>query len=173
VQASHAEAVGFMRGHAEVSLPRRFKTVVTSAAGYPLDKTFYQSIKGMVGVLEILDPGGTIVIASECSEGMGSPEFVEAQRTLCRLGPEGFMADVLTRDLARIDEWQTQMLVKALRLARIQLVSSGLKPADLADICVTPVGSVEAAVMESVRTHGDPHVAVVPEGPYVIPVHRG
>ncbi len=173
VQASHAEAVGFMRGHAEVSLPRRFKTVVTSAAGYPLDKTFYQSIKGMVGVLEILDPGGTIVIASECSEGMGSPEFVEAQRTLCRLGPEGFMADVLTRDLARIDEWQTQMLVKALRLARIQLVSSGLKPAELADICVTPVGSVEAAVMESVRTHGDPHVAVVPEGPYVIPVHRG
>jgi len=172
VQASHAEAVAFMRGHAEVSLPRRFKTVVTSAAGYPLDKTFYQSIKGMVGVLEILDPGGTIVIASECSEGMGSPEFVEAQRKLCRLGPEGFMADVLKRDLARIDEWQTQMLVKALRLGRIQLFTTGLKPADLADIFVTPVESVEAAVLESVRIHGDPHVAVVPEGPYVIPTHR-
>jgi nickel-dependent lactate racemase len=172
VKASHAEAVAFMRDHAEVSLPRRFKTVVTSAAGYPLDKTFYQSIKGMVGVMDILEPGGTIVIASECSEGMGSPEFVEAQRTLCRLGPDGFMAEVLKRDLARIDEWQTQMLVKALRLGRIQLFTTGLKPADLADIYVTPVGSVEAAVMESVRTHGDPHVAVVPEGPYVIPVLR-
>jgi nickel-dependent lactate racemase len=172
VKASHAEAVAFMRRYAEVSLPRRFKTVVTSAAGYPLDKTFYQTIKGMVGAIGILEPGGTIVIASECSEGMGSPEFVEAQRTLCRLGPEGFMADVLGRNLARVDEWQTQMLVKALRVGSINLFTTGLKPADLADSYVTPVGSVEQAVMESVRAHGDPHVAVVPEGPYVIPVYR-
>jgi len=32
--------------------------------------------------------------------------------------------------------------------------------------------SVEAAVMESVRRSGDPRVAVVPEGPYVVPVYR-
>ena len=172
IKASHAEAVAFMRRYAEVALPRRFRTVVTSAAGYPLDKTFYQTIKGMVGVVDILEPGGTIVIASECSEGMGSPEFVEAQRMLCRLGPEGFMVDVLGRNLARIDEWQTQMLVKALRVGSITLFTTGLTPADLADTYVTPVGSVEQAVMESVRAHRDPHVAVVPEGPYVIPVYR-
>jgi lactate racemase len=173
VKASHAEAVAFMRLYAEVPLSRRFKTVVTSAAGYPLDKTFYQTIKGMVGVLDILEPGGTIVIASECSEGMGSPEFVEAQRLLCRLGPDGFMADVLGRNLARIDEWQTQMLVKALRRGSIKLFSSALKPADMTDTCVTPVRSVEQAVMESVQTNRDAHVAVIPEGPYVIPMYRG
>lgn len=173
VKESHAQAVAFMRRHAEVSLPRRFKTVVTSAAGYPLDKTFYQSIKGMVGVLDILEPGGTIIIASECSEGMGSPEFVGAQGDLCRLGPDRFMAEVLERNLAQIDEWQTQMLVKALRVGRIQLFTTGLKPDDLAHIYVTPVESVEQATLESVKTHQDPHVAVVPEGPYVIPIHRG
>lgn len=172
VKASHAEAVAYMRLYAEVPLPRRFKTVVTAAAGYPLDKTFYQTIKGMVGALNILEPGGTIVIASECSEGMGSPEFVEAQRLLCRLGPDGFMADVLGRNLARIDEWLTQMLVKAMHIGNIKLYTTGLKPADLADTCVTPVVSVEQAVMESVQTHRDAHVAVIPEGPYVIPVHR-
>ena len=41
---SHLEAVGFTREFSEVSLPMRFNTVVTSAAGYPLDKTYYQTI---------------------------------------------------------------------------------------------------------------------------------
>jgi nickel-dependent lactate racemase len=172
LEQSHLEAVAFMRDFAEVASPRRFKTVVTTSAGYPLDKTYYQTVKGMVGVIDILEPGGTIIIASECSEGMGSPEFVEAQRTLCRVGPERFMADIIARNHARIDEWQTQMLVKALRAGSIKLFTTGLKPTDLEDIFVEPVTSIEEAVAESVRMSGDHHVAVVPEGPYVIPVFR-
>ena len=46
---SHLEAVEFIRRYAQVAVPRRFKTVVTSAAGYPLDTTYYQTVKGMVG----------------------------------------------------------------------------------------------------------------------------
>jgi len=34
------------------------QTVVTSAAGFPLDKTFYQTVKGMVTPLDIVEPGG-------------------------------------------------------------------------------------------------------------------
>jgi nickel-dependent lactate racemase len=172
VEQSHAGAVAFMRRYAEVPVPERFRTVVTTSAGYPLDKTYYQTIKGMVGVLDILEPGGTVVIASECSEGMGSPEFVEAQRVLCRVGPERFMAEIVARNHARIDEWQTQMLVKALRVGRVRLYTTGLKPSDMADTYVEPIPSVEPAALESARAHGDNRVAVVPEGPYVIPVYR-
>ena len=78
--------------YAEVPVPRRFKTVVTSAAGYPLDKTYYQTVKGMVGPMDILEPGGDLIIASACSEGMGSRHYVEAQRRLVELGPDGFWA---------------------------------------------------------------------------------
>ncbi len=131
VEPSHLEAVAFARPYSEVPVPRRFKTVVTTSAGYPLDKTYYQTIKGMVGVLDIVEPGGTIIIASECSEGMGSPEFVEAQRALCRVGPDRFMADVIARNHARIDEWQTQMLVKTLRRGSVRLFTTGLRPSDL------------------------------------------
>jgi nickel-dependent lactate racemase len=168
----HRQAVDFVRTFAEVPVPRRFKTVVTTGAGYPLDKTYYQTVKGMVGVLDILAPGGTVIIASECSEGMGSPEFVAAQRALGRLGPEGFMAEIMARNHARIDEWQTQMLVKALRAGGIRLYATGLSGSDWADTCVTQVDSVEKAVLESAAAHGDGHVAVVPEGPYVIPLFR-
>jgi nickel-dependent lactate racemase len=169
VEASHREAVAFMRKHAEVTLPRRFKTIVTTAAGYPLDRTYYQTVKGMVGVVNILEPGGTVIIASECSEGMGSREFVAAQRLLCEVGPDRFMSTLSGREKAHIDEWQTEMLVKALRVGTIRLHTTGLGSKDLKDVFVDPVSSIEEAVMDSVKAHGDPDVAVVPEGPYVIP----
>ena len=172
IEAGHEKAVEFMRAHAEISVPRRFKTVVTTSAGYPLDKTYYQTVKGMVGVMDIVEPGGTIIIASECSEGMGSPEFVEAQRILCSLGPDRFIALIEGRDRAKIDEWQTQMLVKALRVGSIELYTTALGDEDLKDIYVKPVTSMESAILQSVGAHGDPHVAVVPEGPYVIPLFK-
>jgi len=169
VEESHHEAVRFMRRHAEVSLTRRFKTVVTSSAGYPLDRTYYQTVKGMVGALGILEPGGTVIIVSECSEGMGSREFVEAQRLLREKGTDRFMSILQSREKALIDEWQTEMLVKALRAGKVKLYTTGLSDEDLKDVVVEPIPSVEEAVLASVKAHGDPDVAVIPEGPYVIP----
>lgn len=171
VEASHALAVGFMRKHAEIRIPRRFKTVLTTSAGHPLDKTYYQTVKGMVGVMDILEPGGTIIIASECSEGMGSPEFSEAQRLLCQVGPERFMNMLEGRDKALIDEWEAEMLLKPLRVGHIQLYSTGLSESDRDLVFVEMVPSVEEAVAASVRAHGDTEIAVVPEGPYVIPLY--
>src|SRR5207248_3092625 len=89
--ASHDAAVTFVRRYAELAVPRRFTTVVTSAAGYPLDKTYYQTVKGMVGPIDILQPGGRLLVASECSEGLGSADFVEAQRRLIELWPKEFL----------------------------------------------------------------------------------
>jgi nickel-dependent lactate racemase len=173
VEASHALAVAFMRKHAEIRIPRRFKTIVTTSAGHPLDKTYYQTVKGMVGVMDILEPGGTIIIASECSEGMGSPEFAEAQRLLCQVGPERFMSLIEGRDKALIDEWETEMLLKPLRVGHIQLYSTGLSESERDHVFVEMVPSVQEAVAASVRAHGDTEIAVVPEGPYVIPLYGG
>ena len=170
IERSHQEAVQFMRKYAEVSLPARFKTIVTTGAGYPLDRTYYQTIKGMVGVLEILEPGGTVIIASECSEGFGSSGFKQAQRLLCEIGPDRFLSVIKRRKKAHIDEWPTEMLVKALRLGNIQLYATGLSQEDLKDIFVDPTASIKEAVLASLRTHGDHEVAIVPEGPYVIPI---
>jgi lactate racemase len=173
VEASHARAVEFMRKYAEIRIPRRFKTIVTTSAGYPLDKTYYQTVKGMVGAMDILEPGGTIIIASECSEGMGSPEFAEAQRLLCEVGPDRFMSLLQGRDKALIDEWEAEMLLKPLRVGHIQLYSTGLSETERDLVFVERIPSVQEAVAVSVRAHGDPEIAVVPEGPYVIPLYGG
>ena len=172
IVASHMAAVRHIRAFAEVAVPRRFRTVLTSSAGYPLDKTYYQTVKGMVGPIDILAPGGELIVASECSEGMGSPEFVAAQRRLVAEGADAFLAGIAAKSHADIDEWQTQMQTKPMAIGRIRLYAGGLAAADAALTGVERVDSVAEAVAESVRRSGDRHVAVVPEGPYVVPVHR-
>jgi nickel-dependent lactate racemase len=151
---------------------RRFHTVVTSAAGYPLDRTYYQTVKGMVGPLDILEPGGDLIVASACSEGMGSGHYVSAQRRLMDLGPDGFGASIEGKPHADIDEWQTQMQLRPMRVGRVRLYTDGLGSADAALTGVERVTDVAAAVADSIARHGDPRVAFVPEGPYVVPVHR-
>ncbi len=170
VLASHAEAVAFVARYARVEVPRRFRTVVTSAAGYPLDKTYYQTVKGMVAPIEILEPGAQLVIASECSEGMGSCEYVEAQRRLLSLGGQGFLDDIGRKQFADVDEWQTQMQLRPMAKAEVHLYTQGLSPEERVLTGVAQASSVEAAVEASVRASGDPAVAVIPEGPYVVPV---
>ena len=53
-----------------------YDLIITSSAGYPLDKTYYQTIKGIITPLEILKKQGKLLIFSECSEGFGSNEFL-------------------------------------------------------------------------------------------------
>lgn len=168
---SHLAAVEFVTGATQIPVPRRFRTVVTSSAGYPLDKTYYQTVKGMVTPLDILEPGGTLIIASQCSEGFGSPEFRAAQARLVELGPERFLATLTAKSLAEIDEWQTEMQLKPMRLGRIQLFTEGLDAEERRITGVELIDSVDAAVAASVARHGSPDVAVIPEGPYVVPVH--
>lgn len=172
VVASHLEAVRFVERFAIVPVPRRFRTVVTSAAGHPLDRTYYQTVKGMVGPLDILADGGRLVVASSCAEGMGSREYVAAQRRLVEQGVEGFLAGLREKRFADVDEWQTQMQTKPMRKARVQLYAPGLSAADAALTGVERIGSIADAVLAAVRESGDRAVAVVPEGPYVVPVFR-
>jgi lactate racemase len=169
---SHLEAVAHIRRFAEVPVAERFGTVLTTAAGYPLDKTYYQTVKGMVGPLQIMAEGGDLIIASACSEGMGSAEFMDAQRRLVQEGPDGFLQSILDKRFADIDEWQTQMQLKPMRLGRVQLYTDGLDEAARHLTGVELIGSLEQAVLESVARRGDRRVAVIPEGPYVVPVHR-
>src|SRR3712207_710031 len=139
---SHLAAVAFISAATRIAVPRKFKTVVTSSAGYPLDRTYYQTVKGMVTPLDILEPGGTLIIASACSEGMGSKEFREAQTRLVELGPDRFLATLTAKSLAEVDEWQTEMQLKPMRIGRILLYTSGLDAEERRITAVEVIGDL-------------------------------
>jgi lactate racemase len=170
--ASHLQSVDFVRRYAEVALDRKYATLVTSAAGYPLDKTYYQTVKGMVAPLQILADGGRMIIASRCDEGLGSPEYRESQSQLKTLGHERFLDRIREMPLADVDGWQTHMLLRPLGIGSVSLYSEGIVGSDRELTCVEMIDSIETAIAESVAQSGDRAVAIIPEGPYVIPVYR-
>ena len=57
------------------------------------------------------------------------------------------------------------------RKAKVKIVSDGLEPQTLANLFVEPAGSVESAVADSLAEYGpQARIAVIPKGPYVLPV---
>src|SRR5207302_10579715 len=107
--AAWHEGVRFVEGVVKVPVPQACDVVVTSCAGYPLDTTWYQAIKGLTGALPIVKRGGTIVLAASLSEGLGSPEF---QRQLIDYDARGLYDRPNDSATCEMDEWQLVMLKK-------------------------------------------------------------
>ncbi|MCS7014799.1 MAG: nickel-dependent lactate racemase [Gemmatales bacterium] len=163
------QGVRFCENIVRAPVPEPVDIVVTTAAGYPLDTTWYQAIKGLTGALPIVKPGGTIILAASLSEGVGSPEF----HRLILDNPDlrTFKRRILGRDYFVMDQWQLEELAKVLERCRVKVVSDGLPPEVLRQCYVEPAPSVEAAVAESLREYGpQAKLAVIPKGPYVLPV---
>jgi nickel-dependent lactate racemase len=172
LERAHVQGVHFVEREVTVDLEHAADIVVTSAGGYPLDATWYQSIKGLIGALNLVRRGGTIVLAAEISEGVGSPDF---QRLLSEMrDPEDFMSRITAPGFFSIDQWMVQHLCQVLRKAKVRVVTRGLDAERVRTLFVTPAATVEEALDEALRDHGaGARVAVLPEGPYVLATVRG
>ena len=163
------EGVELIRGVVTAEVSEACDVVVTSSAGYPLDTTFYQAVKGLTGALPIVKEGGRIIIAAGLSEGVGSPEFQSLFEENSSL--EVFMERILGKDYFVMDQWQLEELAKVLRKARVTFVSDGLTAQRLGELFVEAAESVEEAVASALEDYGpDAWIAVIPKGPYVLPV---
>lgn len=167
LQAWH-EGVRFIEEVVKAPVPEPVDIVVTSSAGYPLDTTWYQAIKGLTGALPIVKQGGTIVIAASLSEGIGSPEFQHLIADNPDLGV--FMQRIVGKDYFVMDQWQLEEFAKVARRCKVKVVSNGLNAETLRRCHVEPASSIETAVAESLAEYGPAaRVAVIPKGPYVLP----
>lgn len=172
IEKSHLSAVAFARPYFEIPVARKYKTVITSSAGYPLDKNYYQTVKGMVGVVDIVETGGDLFVVSECSEGLGTPEFAESQARLIDVGIERFLEETSQKEFASIDEWESIMQIKAMKTATIHLYSECLTKEERVLTGIHVITSLTEAIKRSVEEKKDNRVAVVPEGPYVVLLYR-
>ena len=169
MQQAFLNGVEFIESLVKVEVPKACDVVVTSSAGYPLDTTFYQSIKGLTGALPIVKEGGTIIIAAGLTEGIGSPEFQSLFEEHENL--DVFMQRILGKDYFVLDQWQLEELAKVCRKAKVKYVSHGLPSETLERLFVASAPSVEQAVADSLNEYGaDARIAVIPNGPYILPV---
>ena len=167
MEAAFYEGVAFARRLVTDTVTEAVDIVVTSSAGHPLDSTFYQSIKGMVGAMPIVKRGGTIIVAAALSEGIGSREFQQVYDDHPAL--DRFMDQIVSGEYFKADQWQLEEFVRVYRHAGICVVSDGLPAEVLRRLYVDAAASVEAAVAAALKRHGpEAKIAVIPKGPYVL-----
>jgi nickel-dependent lactate racemase len=166
LEEAHREGVAFMATQCRSEVDDPVDAVITSAAGFPLDLTFYQTVKGMTAAAGILKKGGVVVIASKCAEGIGSPEFTKL--ILGAGSIEKFLEDIRKPGIYTLDQWQLQKLASVVTKHEVWLYSDGIPKETQKSLFVTPLGSMNEAVSRILERFGhDARIAVIPEGPYV------
>jgi nickel-dependent lactate racemase len=169
---AHDAAMAAVERQVCVDVDAPVDVVITSAGGHPLDLTFYQAIKGPVAALNVIRRGGTVILAAEMAEGLGSPDFRSVLDRL-RAGDDA-MTLLESPGYFSIDQWMVQHLDQVLRRVSLVVVSSGLEPDALRGLPLARAESVEHALAGALERHGaHARVAVIPEGPYVLPTVRG
>ena len=167
MEAAFLEGAEYARELASASLPEPADVVLTTGAGYPLDATYYQAIKGMVAAMDVVKPGGTIILAAEMSEGIGSPYFQKLFRAHTSL--QQFVEAIERPGYFAAEQWQLEEYAKVRQRAKIKVVSGGLSAETLRRLFVEPAADVPSAVAESLAEYGpQATLAVIPKGPYVL-----
>lgn len=180
LDAAFEAAVAHVDGFCRAELAEPADIVVTSGGGYPLDKTFYQTVKGMVAALPAVRPGGAILIASECSEGIGNPEY--AQLMFRYSGRhEQFLRDIEATEEVQQDQWEFEEQCKALARVGVEglvVCTDGIAADTLSRLSATPAAvlcgeaapgrQLQGALDALLRRRPGARVAVVPDGPYLI-----
>ena len=161
------EGVNFVREVVKAPISEPVDIVLTSCAGYPLDTTWYQAVKGLTGALPILKKGGTIILVASLTEGLGSPEFQQVLKENPDI--KAFKKRIMETDYFVMDQWQVEEFAKVLEKGKVKVFSKGIPAETLRKCHVTPVDSVEKAVADSLAEYGpSAKIAVIPKGPYVL-----
>lgn len=168
---AHRQGCEFVRQHAMYAVDEPYDIVITTNSGYPLDQNLYQTVKGMSAAAEIVRPGGCIISASECSDGV--PDHGNYAKILqMRSTPQGLLDMINDPSFSMFDQWQVQVQAKVQTKAECFLYST-LDDDTVRKAQFTPIRNVEETLAEQIKRYGQgARVAVLPLGPLTIPYVR-
>lgn len=161
---AHAAGVAFMVNTSLTPLDGLVDAVITSSAGYPLDLTFYQCLKGLTAAQHIVKPGGKMLLLAECAEGAGSPEY--ARQLKAYPGHAEFLKQI-EHTPVEIDQWQLEKLALAGLKSELLFYTPGAAMEALGSLRANAFRTLDEAVaaLLSGLARGA-RVALLPEGPY-------
>jgi len=165
IRHAHQAGCDFVKQNVMVPVPKQFDIVIGTNSGYPLDLNLYQTVKGISAAARIVKNGGTILIASECSDGI--PEEGMFKTLLKETNsPQAFFDKLREPEFLVQDQWQVQILMQILQKAKVCLYSDRLSDEQIRACHLIPIHSIE----EFCRKEGKgKSICIMPEGPLTIP----
>jgi len=169
LEAAYRSGAAFVHSTALAPVDAPFDIVITSNSGYPLDLNLYQAVKGLSAAAQVVKPGGAIVIAAECWDGI--PEHGEDAKLLQMADdPHGLLALIHTEGFTCQDQWQVQVQAQVQMKADVFVYSDYLDEAALKRARVKKSVSIEKTIEQLLEHYGaDASICVLPEGPMTIP----
>jgi lactate racemase len=165
--SAHEAACAAEREIVQIELEHKVDISIVSNSGAPLDLDFYQTVKGIDTAYQITRDGGIIIVASACSRGVGAEDFRSLQASA---QSPGEVLENLRGSCSAGAGWQNLILARA-QLHHSVYLLSGLKDEEARQMMVTPIHSIEEGLDKAFNNIGkDATIAVVPEGPLVLPV---
>jgi nickel-dependent lactate racemase len=165
---AHRAGCAFVKGSAMQAVKAPFDLVITTNSGYPLDLNLYQAVKGMSAGARVLKPGGTLVLACECRQGVPSGSSFERLLQGSKT-PEEILVRLATPGFVQPEQWQAQIQALIQRKARVLLYSS-LPEEQVRAAHLTPCHDIAAFVEEFLAARGQSaRIGVLPQGPLTIP----
>ena len=166
---AHARGCEYVKHSAMAPVDRRFDVVITSNSGYPLDLNMYQSVKGMSAAAQVAKPGGVIIVAAECWDGI--PEHGKYGELLRSAdSTASLLSRIRTPGFAMQDMWQAHIHAVLCQEYRVHFYSENLSDEQIDSAFMTPCRSVGDTLKRvSEQRGGDLDVCVLPEGPLTIP----
>jgi nickel-dependent lactate racemase len=164
---AHKQGAAFVGNIMLQQLDQLADAAITTAAGYPLDLTFYQAIKGLTAASHVVKPGGRILLAAACEEGSGGPEFSRMLEESC--SDAEFMRQIATNPDVVVDQWQLEKFGLVTARAKVSLYVPGLAPRYRKRLWGAAYETPQAAIQALLE--GLPQgasVAVMPDGPYIL-----
>src|SRR5438034_5796323 len=163
---AHRRGVDFVSRVMLETLDEPVDAVITTSAGYPLDLTFYQAIKGITAASHIVKPGGKILLAAACEEGAGAAEF---SRMLGQNPSDHRFMDHIASAPVVVDQWQLEKLGLVTSKLNTLYYVPGLPALYHASLWGKSFPTAHAAI-EALTASLPPGatIAVMPEGPYVL-----
>ncbi len=167
--AAHAAGCRFVASTAMVPVPAPFDIVITTNSGYPLDLNLYQAVKGMSAAARIVRPGGAIIAAAECWDGL--PDHGEYASLLhAAATPQELLATIHALEAPRQDQWEAQIQALVQLKADVYVKSSYLDAPALRQALLEPCAAIEETLATLLDRYGpEATICVLPEGPMTIP----
>jgi nickel-dependent lactate racemase len=165
-RAAHDAGIAFARAEMTEWVDEPFDAVITTSAGYPLDLTFYQAVKGVTAASHIIKPGGVILVLAACDEGAGAPEFASM---LAAAPPAQEFLEQIRDAPVTIDQWQLEKLALVVERNPVWFHTPGV-PAEFHSAMWGRVfrSGAEAVMTLAAALPPGARVALIPEGPYVL-----
>ncbi len=159
VEKAWLEAVKYCENMNVVKTKAAADIVIASCGGFPKDIDMYQSQKALDAAVLAVKPGGTIILAAECREGLGEKTFQEwIENAKC---PQ----DIFDRFHSHFElgGHKAFAICRILEKADILLLSE-LPEKSVRDMFMTPVQSlIEALEMARLKHGDDASIIIMPE----------